>query len=210
MIFLCIIVLLAKIIKKEDNMPVILPPLAGYVALAQKRNCDTGGDGCSLDMYISRETRERVEKEFAAERAAELKRERPYWIVLMVLWYGFIGWAIWYAFVGPARERACARSDGAQKVLESLHSDAIRSANTANFSDYMVIPQSMLERDSVRYARQIQRIIRNSGYDYLYWDDGIQFDVHRCKENIRRQQCAYDYERAVKKLAVRRRTFKQK
>ena len=186
-------------------MVFVLPPFAGYVALAQKRQRSRGckkREGASSNLESWRE--------LDAKPEATAKAENIFWITAIVLWWGFAGWAGWVAVVEPAFERAGVRKDGAQKVLESLHSDAIRSANTASFSDYTVIPQSMLERDSVHYARQIQRIIRNSGYDYLYWDDGIQFDVHRCKENIRRQQCAYDYERAVKKLAVRRRTFKQK
>lgn len=195
-------------------MVFVLPPLAGYVAAAQNRHRQSGDDdGCSLDMYISRETRERVEKEFAAERAAELKREKPYWVVMFVLVYGFIGWAVWFAFVGPACERAGARKDGAKRVLKSLHSDAIRSANTANFSDYQVVSQRELERDSARYAREIQRIIRNSGYDYLYWDDcdnGIRFDVSGCKYDLRRQQCANGYKQAVRQLAVQRRISNQK
>ena len=187
-------------------MPVILPPLAGYVALAQKRQRSRGckkREGASSNLESWRE--------LDAKPEATAKAENIFWITAIVLWWGFAGWAGWVAVVEPARERACARNDGAQKVLESLHSDAIRSANTANFSDYMVvIPQSMLERDSARYAREIQRIIRNSGYDYLYWNDGFHFDVYVCKEDLRRQQIAYDYKQAVKKLALQRRILKQK
>jgi hypothetical protein len=123
--------------------------------------------------------------------------------------YGFIGWAIWYTVVQPACERAGVRKEGAKRVLESLHSDAIRSANTANF-DYTVISQSMWERDSACCARKIRRFIRRSGYDYLYWDGGIRFDVYSCKKDLNRQQYVYDYQQAVKKLAVRRRSSKQK
>lgn len=182
-------------------MVFIIPPVGLYNAKRayERQMCDEDDDEYSL------------EKDLATKRA--VKSIMIYWMVAWGLVLGVVCYGVWFWLVKPACTRARARKDGAKRVLESLHSDAIRSANTVNFSDCQIVSQGALERDSAHYAREIRRFVRKSGYDYLYWDDcdnGIRFDVSGCKYDLRRQQCANGYKQAVRQLAVQRRISNQK
>jgi len=178
-----------------------IPPVGLYVKRALERRMYENNDD---DGKYS------LEKELAYKKAA--KAIMIYW---MVAWGVMLGVVSYFWLVNPACARASARKDGAQRVLESLHSDAIRSANTASFSDYTVIPQRELERDSAHYAREIRHFIRNSEYKYLCRKGRVyQFDMDRWvrwgMRDAEVQQWTDGYKQAVGQLAMQRRIPKQK
>ena len=141
------------------------------------------------------------------------------WIFLIVVIVAMFGGAIYlYKNNKPGKEYAPIKEKAANQILESAHSRALKSLDTINFANYVLIPQKTAERDSSHYSRKISKLVDNSGIDYLYkeWVGGggsenwaVVFDKDAFVKEPNVQKALKGYEQACQQLAARRKVYKQ-
>ena len=147
------------------------------------------------------------------------------WILCIVMMGAMAAYAGYVAFFYKTEwdeQLDQARKYGTEQVLESTHSRAVKSVDTINFANYVMIPQKTAERDSARYSRKISRFINLSGTDYLYkyvvyetpgngYRYGyykVGFDKDAFIEEPKVQKALKGYEQACQQLAARRKVYK--
>ncbi len=147
------------------------------------------------------------------------------WILCIVMVGAMAAYAAYVAFFYKTEwdeQLDQARKYGTEQVLESTHSRAVKSVDTINFANYVMIPQKTAERDSARYSRKISRFINLSGTDYLYKyivyetpGDGyrhayykVVFDKDAFVKEPKVQKALRGYEQSCQQLAARRKVYK--
>ena len=88
-------------------------------------------------------------------------------IILMGAMTAYAGYVAFFYKTEWDEQLDQARKYGTEQVLESTHSRAVKSVDTINFANYVMIPQKTAERDSARYSRKISRFINLSGTDMV-------------------------------------------
>lgn len=117
----------------------------------------------------------------------------------------------------PGKEYAPIKEKVTNQILESAHSHAVKSLDTVNFADYVMISQRTAERDSARLGQKISKLVDNSGIDYLYkewvggggWENwAVVFDKDAFVKEPKVQKALRGYEQACQQLAARRKVYK--
>ncbi len=142
-------------------------------------------------------------------------------ISLILSFVIFIGYYTIFEF--PKRwdkpEYKEARQVGTEKILTSLHKDAVNSANTIDITEFTLVSQRIAEHDSAHYAKKITKMVNNTGCDLLYKESTFDFDTYTRDVRIvfdalykdeKFQKYADKYKHSIEQLAVRRRIFNQK
>lgn len=153
--------------------------------------------------------KELKEKRKAEERMETMAVLAAFIIVSMIVLYGTLLYV-------PKKVRD-ATPKATKEILTAAYAEAIKTTNSLNLADYELIQPETAKRDSVRYARRINRFVKYHGEDYLIRHDPYPYDKRyytidwkSLYGKPKMQKLVGKYKNAVQQLEMNRRHQRQK